>query len=169
MNTLLDPESGLILWEIIVFVILVTILRMYACAPLNRILGKHALDIQRSLKGAEDAKLESESILLRARECLAGSRVRYENRISDARVLTGQLVDEAILSAREEAGHIVEKLRHEIQQLKTEEIQRMQAEIGSVIVECAATLLDSVLDAQRHRRIVDSMLEAIPVSGGATK
>lgn len=158
-------ESGLVIWETIVFGLLIVVLRAFAWKPLGVFLNKRTASIRQSIENAEEAQRETYELLQRSRDALLQSEKVIERSKKKALELSSQL-NATMAEVAEKAVHqILNENREQIQYLKRQAIHQLRAEIGGLAVECAAIIIDSALDDQKHKQLIDRVLLSIPING----
>ena len=161
-------ESGLIIWEIIAFGLLIIVPRAFAWQPLVVVLNNRTASIRQSIENAEQAQREAFELLQRSRNVLLQSEKEIEHSRSRARELSNQLTTMMAEVAEKAVEQILNENREQIQYLKQQAIRRLQAEIGGLAVECAAIIIDNALDDQKHKELVNRALRSIPLDGKRT-
>lgn len=161
---MLEAESGLILWEILKFAILLLVLRVYAWKPLMRALRTRETTIQHAMESAEQAKREAEKILKNSRDAFRKSNQEFETTQERSKPVLDKIREEAIASAEKQTDAILNASREQIQGLRRKAIQQLQAEIGGMVVDCAAAIVDNVVDSGLQRKLTSKALDSIPAA-----
>jgi F-type H+-transporting ATPase subunit b len=162
---LFEIESGLTVWEILTFILLIVILRLYAWRPLLLALNKREAAIRQSIESAEEAKRDAEKVLEEARYALSQFDRERERIRLRGYAFSDQLKVTASTAAASEAERILDENRKEIQRVKEKAIQQLRAEVGGLVVDAAALIIDHAMDAARHRKLIESVLVSLPVDG----
>lgn len=166
-QTLFEVESGLIIWEILTFVLLLVILRVYTWEPLTAFLAKREAAIKQVLESADKAKVDAEKALIEAKQGLMSFDRQLEKARQRARLFANQIEVALSVTAAKEVEGILAENRKNIERTKESAIQQFRVEIGGLVVESAALLIDNSLDAARHRNLIDRVLQSLPADGNA--
>lgn len=164
---MLNPKSGLIVWEIIKFAVLLVVLWLYAWKPLIAALKKRETMIQHVMENGEQAKQKAEEVLQNNQDALAKAILEFDTIRQRSEPLVTEMRDAAINVARKQVDGILNATNEEIQRMKGRAIQQLQAEIGGLVVDCASAIVNSVVDSGLQRKLTDKALESIPRAGSS--
>ncbi len=159
---MLNAESGLIIWEILKFAVLLVVLWLYAWKPLMAALKKRETMIQHAMENAEQAKREAEIILKNNQNALLQANLEFEGIRQRSEPLINEIRDAAIAAAKKQVDSILNATKEEIQRMKGRAIQQLRAEIGGLAVDCAGVIVNNIVDSERHRKLIDRALDSIP-------
>lgn len=161
-QTLFEVGSGLIIWEILSFALLLVTLRVYTWKPITAFLAKREVAVKQVLESAEKAKVEAEKVLLEARQALSSCDQQLEKVRQRARAFASQIEVDLSVTAAKEAERILDGNQKDIERMKERAIEQLRGEIGGLVVESAALLIDNTLDGARHRKLIDRVLQRLP-------
>jgi F-type H+-transporting ATPase subunit b len=105
---LLTPGTGLIIWQLFIFVGLFFLLKAFAWKPILASLKEREDSIQSALDAAEKAKMEMASLKSDNEKLLKESREERDRILRDAREAANRLHDEAQAGAKKNADRIIE-------------------------------------------------------------
>src|ERR1700694_6104768 len=105
-NPLVQPDTALIIWTILTFLVLLTLLAKFAWGPLLKALESRQEMIRKSLDDAQEAKRELERLHLESAQILKQARVQAESIMSQSRSDAERLRGELKQKARAEADTI---------------------------------------------------------------
>ncbi len=152
--------NGTFVLEIVNFIILFIVLRLFAWPPLVKAMEQRRRGIEEQLFAAQNEREEA----VRIRE--------VQNReLGEARVQAREIVERAQRVASEEARQVVEEARAQAERLQKqvrEEIARerdaavatLRGEMGNLVVEVAGKLLRARVDSAEDRRLADEFIAA---------
>jgi F-type H+-transporting ATPase subunit b len=160
-----NVDSGLIVWEIITFILLLGVLRLYAWKPLLVALKKRETAIAEALEKTDQAKRDAESLLRSSRDALRQTNLAFERIRQRSEPVIHQIKDAAVVAAEAEVNRILSETKEEIQRLKRRAIQQLREEIGGLVIECATVVIDNTLDPPRHRKLIENALRSLPPNG----
>src|ERR1044071_3218525 len=105
---LLTPGTGLILWQLIIFVLLVFLLSKLAWKPIINSLKDRERSIQDALDTAEKARLEMSQLRSDNERLLKEAREERDRILREARDAANKMKDDAQAEAKKTADKIIE-------------------------------------------------------------
>ena len=84
-STLITPTTGLMIWTLVTFVIVLIVLKKYAFGPIQQMLDARRQSIVADLDSAESARTEAQETLAEYRQQLAEARKEAGKIVEDAR------------------------------------------------------------------------------------
>jgi F-type H+-transporting ATPase subunit b len=159
---MLDINPGLIIWTIVTFLLLVTVLRMYAWKPLLKALHDREEHVRTSLEKAEHAQAEAERILAENKKQLANAEVEAQRILGEGRALGEKLKSEMLEETNRQSRKLVDQAKLEIEREKDAALEALRGEVASLAIGAAGKILDETLDEAKHRKIVDAYLKELP-------
>src|SRR5688500_11113621 len=108
---LLTPGTGLIIWQLIVFVLLFLLLSKLAWKPIINSLNEREISIQNALDTAEKARLEMAQLKSENEKLLKEAREERDRMLREAREAANRLKEEAQVDAKKASERIVEDAR----------------------------------------------------------
>ncbi|MGD8375970.1 MAG: F0F1 ATP synthase subunit B [Acidobacteriota bacterium] len=168
MERLISPDTGMILWTLITFGILVVILRLFAWKPLLGVLDERERTVRESLESAEKAREDAETVLEENRRILAEARRASGDILQKAGQEAEQVKSGIMQKAREEQEELLERGRAEIEREKRAAIREIRGVAADLAMSAAEKLLESKLDDEANRRLVEGYLEDLEEAGPRT-
>lgn len=159
---MLDINPGLIVWTIVTFILLVTVLRAYAWKPLLAVLQEREEHVRNSIERAEQARAESERILEENRKQLATAESEANRILGEGRALGEKLKNDIVDQANKQSRKMIEQAKQEIEREKESALEKLRSEVANLAIGAAEKILDETLDENRHRKIVDGYLRDLP-------
>lgn len=152
---------GIVLAQIINFIILLLILRTIAYKPLLNLLNQRR---ERIAKGLEDAR--------KAEERLANIEKDYQARLDEARLEAQKMVAEMTQNAEKQAAGIVSKANEDVTRLKAQaqedaELERnriladLRSQVAALSIAAANKVIGAALDEQRQRALIDEFFSGV--------
>jgi F-type H+-transporting ATPase subunit b len=142
---LLTPGTGLIIWQLIVFVLLFFLLTKLAWKPIINSLREREKSIQEALDTAEKARLEMSKLKADNENLLKQAREEREKILRDAREASNRMKEEAQLDAKKSADRIIEDARAAINTEKTNALREVKALVANLSLEIAGKILQKNL------------------------
>jgi F-type H+-transporting ATPase subunit b len=142
---LLTPGTGLIIWQLIVFVLLVFLLAKLAWKPIIASLKEREKSIQDALDTAEKARLEMSKLKSDNENLLKQAREEREKILREAREASNRMKEEAQVEAKKSADRIVEDARAAIQAEKNTALKEVKSLVANLSLEVAGKILQKNL------------------------
>ena len=157
-----DINPGLIVWTIITFVLVLTVLGKFAWKPLLQSLDEREEKIRGSLEQAEKARAEAAELLKQNEKNMARAEEEFQKAIRDGKALAEKMKDEIVTKAKQQAQHELQMAKDEIQRDIVAAKQQLRTEVADLAIKAAEKILDETLDQQRQKKVVDSFLNQMP-------
>jgi F-type H+-transporting ATPase subunit b len=149
---LITPELGLIVWQAVVFLLLLFVLGKFAWKPILKGIKEREASIADALAAAEKAKSEMAKISADNEKLMYQARAEKDEMLKKAQQTAKELVEEAKENATKEANKILEEARQLISSEKKSAMAEMKKEISKLSLEIAGKLIRKELasnDAQK--------------------
>jgi len=163
---MLEINSGLMLWTILTFVIVLVILRSAAWKPLLAALGAREESIRASLREAADARGEAAKLLEENRRQLARAEEQSQRIIREGRDMGERLKAELLEKANATSLHMIEQAKEEIRREKDAALVQLRSEAGELVIAAAGKILDANLDTPKQRQLADAAIREIAGASG---
>lgn len=138
---LLTPGSGLIIWQLIIFVALVVLLGTLAWKPILQSLKEREVSIQSALDSAEKAKLEMASLKADNEKLLKEAREERDKILKEAREAASRVHEQAQQDAKKTADKIIDDARAVIQSEKAAALTEVKAQVAMFSLEIAEKVM----------------------------
>jgi F-type H+-transporting ATPase subunit b len=138
---LLIPETGLLIWTLLVFLIVFFILRKFAWPAIVNGLKERENAIADSLASAEKIKTEMAQMKSENEALLAKAREESSIMIKEAKLVADKMVAEAKDKARNEYDRIVADAQNAIIQQKNAALTEVKNQVGNLVIEVAEKVL----------------------------
>ena len=148
-----------LLTQIVTFIILLVILRFTAYKPIMRMLDERSKRVKESMEQAETVKEQSARAEEEVKQELAKASQEGQERIARAVKAGEDVKQKAQEDAKKEAETLLEKARAEIQRERDEAISDVRREFADLTVLAAGKVIESSLDKEKHRDLIDKVLE----------
>jgi F-type H+-transporting ATPase subunit b len=162
---LITPEVGTIIWTVITFIILAALLGRFAWKPMLQILEQREAGIKDSLDQARRAREESEEILRKNQEILAGARRETAVILEQGKRESEGMRAELLAKARKEAQDLVEQGKRQIQHEQKQAIEQLRGQVAELAIRGAEHLISRSLDDAAHRELVADYVRSLPTPG----
>jgi F-type H+-transporting ATPase subunit b len=153
--------NGTLIAEAVAFLLMVAILWRWVYPYVIRMAEQREQAIEAGLQQAQEAEKR-----------LADVRVQVERLLDDARTQAREIADRAHRSAaaeaellraqaRHEAKVFAEQARSEIAAERDRALRELRTQVGALVVAAAARVLGDAMDAEVHRKLVESSLHSL--------
>jgi F-type H+-transporting ATPase subunit b len=163
---MLEINSGLILWTILTFIIVLVILRKAAWKPLLGALSAREESIRASLRNAENARGEAARLLEENRRQLAQAEEQSRRIIREGRDLGERLKAELLEKANATTRGMIEQAKEEIHREKDAALIQLRSEATDLVIAAAGKILDANLDTPKQRQLADAAIREIAGASG---
>ena len=149
--------NATLIFQLIVFAILVWFTMRFIWPPITAALDERAKKIAEGLSAADKAKADLAAANTRVEQQLSAARDDAAKRLADAERLAQQMVEEAKGRASEEAAKIVAAARAEAEQesMKAREVLREQ--VAGLAVKGAEAILKREVNAGVHAELLSRL------------
>lgn len=161
---LLIPDSGLLFWMTLVFIVVILILRKWGFPAIVKMVNDRKAFIDESLRKAHEAneklaniQRESESILQEAREKQAVI-------LKEAAETRDAIVEKAQQKAREEGSRLLNEAKAQIETEKQNAIRDIRAQVAELSVLIAEKVIRKKLSSDsKQMDLIDKLLDEVSV------
>jgi F-type H+-transporting ATPase subunit b len=162
---LLTPGTGLIIWQLIVFVLLFLLLSKLAWKPIISSLKEREVSIQSALDTAEKARLEMSQLKSENEKLLKEAREERDRILKEAREVSNRMKDEAQQDAKKSADRIIEDARAAINIEKQAALKEVRVQVALFSLEVAEKLMKKNLsDDKSQKELVDSYIKDLKIN-----
>lgn len=157
-----DFSIGLFMWQSIVFVILIFLLRKFAWKPILNAVNDREEKISSALEAAEQAKLDFAKLKSQNEDLRKESLIERDALLKEARDMKDKIVAEAKSTANEEGQRIVEAARETIRNEKMAAISELKNQVAVLSIEIAEKIVKEKLSSDdKQKALVDGLVEEI--------
>src|ERR1700754_2444881 len=138
---LLTPDLGLFVWNIIIFLLLLVILRKLAWKPILKSLNEREKGIADSLASAERIKAEMAQLKNENEALLAKAREERAQLLKEARETKDKIINEAKEQSKIEANKIITEAQAAINAQKMAALTEVKNQVGKLVIEVTEKVL----------------------------
>ncbi|WKZ59755.1 MAG: F0F1 ATP synthase subunit B [Cyclobacteriaceae bacterium] len=162
---LLTPGTGLIVWQAIVFLLLVLLLSKLAWKPILSSLKEREQSIQNALDTAEKARAEMTRLQADNEKLLKEAREERDKMLKEAREATNRMKEEAQLDAKKAADKIIDDARAAIQIEKQAAMKDVRTQVAMFSLQVAERLMKKNLSTDKaQKELVEEFIKDIKVN-----
>lgn len=166
MEKLIEQFSlGLFVWQLILFVGLVLLLKKYAWGPILKSVGEREDGIKNALEEAENARKEMQNLNADNARILKEARAERDELLKEARVMKDTIISEAKEEAQVQANKVVEQAQATIQSEKQAAIADLKNQVAELSINIAEKVVRGELAAKgKQEKLVEDMLKEVTIS-----
>ncbi len=157
----LGINLGYLISQIINFVLLLVILRVFLYKPIVNMLDKRRETIRTDLEEAENARSQAEAAKQEYEKQLEEAREERRSILAQAREQADKMREDLLDKARGEAQGLVAKTEEEMQSLRRQALAGAQDEIVELAMAAAGKVVGEALDPKAHRRLIQDFIAEV--------
>ena len=159
---LLMPESGLLFWMTIVFLIVFLILWKWGFPSIVKMVNERKAFIDESIKKAHDANERLANIQKESESMLQEAREKQATILKEAAETRDAIVEKAQNKAREEGARIVNEAKAQIETEKQNAIRDIRSQVVELSVQIAEKILRENLSTDaKQMDLVNRLLDEV--------
>jgi F-type H+-transporting ATPase subunit b len=161
----LTPGTGLLFWQIVIFLLLVVLLSKFAWKPILASLKEREESIQTALESAEKAKIEMASLKSDNEKLLKEAREERDQILRIARDAANRIHDDAQVAAKKNADRIIEDAKAIIQTEKQAALRDVKAQVAMFSLAISEKLIKRNLSEDKQQKeLVDSYIKDLKLN-----
>ena len=141
VNPLVLPDTGLVFWNTIAFLVLLFVLGKFAWKPMLKAIAERESGIEEALLRADKMKAEIAVMQNENQALLAKAREERAGMIKDAKDTADKMVADAKDKAKQEYERIISDAQLAITQQKNAALTEVKNQVGTLVVEVAEKIL----------------------------
>jgi len=162
---LLTPGTGLIIWQLIVFLGLFFLLTKFAWKPIISSLKEREQSIQGALDTAEKARLEMSQLKSDNEKLLKEAREERDKMLAQAREASNRLRDEAVGEAKKAADKIISEARAAINIEKQAALKEVRIQVAMFSLDIAEKLMKKNLsNDSAQKELVEGYIKDVKIN-----
>ncbi|GAB4251022.1 MAG: F0F1 ATP synthase subunit B [Ekhidna sp.] len=162
---LVTPDIGLIIWQLIVFTIVLLILRAFVWRPILSALKTREFQIEDSLRAADNAKAEMEQIKADNEYLLQEARIERDAMLKEAREEASRIIDKAKAETSDVTSKMMQEARDAIAVEKKAALTEIKDLVATLSLEIAEKVLrEKLSDDKSQKALVDKFIKEVKVN-----
>lgn len=149
--------------NIINFVVLVFLLKIFAYKPILQFIEERTAKIKKGIEDAELAKTNLAQATTQREQILLEARQEARQIIEQATSTAQQKTDQAIQHSRAESEKIVKTAQAQIKLEQTEALQQAKREVADLVIQASEKLLRKKIDPATDQVLIDKTLSELNV------
>ncbi|KMY56297.1 MULTISPECIES: F0F1 ATP synthase subunit B [Bacillaceae] len=152
-------NGGDILFQLIMFIILLALIKKFAWGPLMGIMQQREEHISSEIDAAEKSRVEASKLLEETRAELKASRQQAQEIIENAKKVGISQKEEIIAAARAEAERLKESAKMEIEQQTEQAMSALREQVASLSVLIASKVIEKDLSAADQEKLINEYIQ----------
>jgi len=157
------PNTSLIFWEIITFLILLFLLWRYVYPPIRDQIRRRQSEIDRAIDEAQKTRAEARELLAEYRRQIEEARGEGRQILEEARKQAEAQRERAKREAREEGERIIQRAREEIVRERDAALREVRREVADMVILTSERIIGQELDRDGHERLISDALDTLEV------
>lgn len=157
---LFTPDSGLVIWMFVAFVILFIVLRKWGWPVIIKMMESRADTIDKGVEDAKEARRQLDNARAEAEKFMAEARKQQAEILSDAQKMKTQIIDEAKVEASKEAQKVMDATKVSIQQSQKEAELQLKNEVSKFALDIAEKVMRKEMKSDKAQsELVNKLLD----------
>lgn len=158
---LLSPDSGLIFWTVLTFILLLLILKKFAWKPILKTLEDRENKIKVAISKSEQSQKEAEKLLEQQKELLEKARKESVGIIDESRKNAEKFRKQIVEQAHLEAENILERAKQEIKLSKDAAIDEIKQHAVDLSFAAAQKIIGKTLTKDQHFNLIKKTIKEL--------
>jgi F-type H+-transporting ATPase subunit b len=160
-RTFMKPDTGLMVWTLVIFVLLMIVLSKYAFGPITAAVEAREKALEDAIEGAKRDRDAAAKLLQEHQAAIDAARGEAQKIIADGRAVGEKMRTDMIEQTRKEQQDMLERARREIENEKDKAIIQLRREAVDLALAGAGKVIEQNLESQKNRQLVESYLASI--------
>jgi|SRR5436190_17163788 len=160
-RTFMKPDTGLMVWTLIIFAVLMFVLSRYAFGPLTRAVEARERSLQEAIDAAKADRDAAAKLLSQHQAQIEAARDDAQKFIAEGRAVAEKMRADMIEQTRKEQQDMLERARRDIESEKDKAISQLRREAVDLALAGASKVIEQNLESQKNRQLVESYLSSI--------
>jgi len=154
-----DFSFGLFIWQTIIFVGLIFLLKKFAWKPILDAVNEREEGIKNALLSADNARKEMQNLQADNQRILQEARLERDAMLKDAREIKEKMVSDAKNEAQVQGLKMIEQAKAAIESEKNAAMAELKLQVSTLSIEIAEKLLkDELSNKATQVKLVEQML-----------
>ncbi len=155
-----DFSFGLFIWQTVLFVLLLLLLKKFAWKPILDALNSREEGIQNALDEADKARQEMLDLQSSNEQILKEARAERDGLLKDARMIKDKMITEAKDEAKAQSNKIIEQAKQAIENEKHAAITELKNQVAELSIGIAENIMkDELSNKGKQVQLIEKMLD----------
>jgi F-type H+-transporting ATPase subunit b len=157
----MKPDTGLMIWTLVIFVVLMFVLSRFAFGPLTKAVRAREQSLQEAIDAAKRDRDEAAKLLADHQAKIEASRDEAQKIIVEGRSVAEKMRADMLEQTRREQQDVLERARREIGNEKIKAIAELRREAVDLALAGASKVIEQNLESAKNRQLVESYLSSL--------
>ena len=162
-TSLLALQSGLMVWTLAVFLLLLLLLKVFAFGPITAAVRSREKALEDAIAMATKDREEAARLLDEHRKQIEAARGEAQRYIAEGRAAAESMRSEMLDATRTQQQELLERARRDIDAEKSKAIAELRREAIDLAIAGASRVIERNLDDADNRKLVENYLSTIGV------
>ena len=154
-----DFSFGLFIWQIVIFVGLILLLKKFAWKPILDAVNDREEGIKNALLSADNARKEMQNLQSDNQRILQEARMERDTLLKEAREMKDKMIADAKNEAQAQGQKMIEQAKAAIQTEKNAAMAELKLQVSTLSLQIAEKLLkDELSNKEAQVKLVEKML-----------
>jgi F-type H+-transporting ATPase subunit b len=154
-----DFSFGLFIWQTIIFVGLIFLLKKFAWKPILDAVNEREEGIKNALLSADNARKEMQNLQADNQRILQEARLERDVMLKDAREIKEKMIADSKNEAQAQGLKMIEQAKAAIESEKNAALAELKLQVSTLSIEIAEKLLkDELSNKESQVKLVEKML-----------
>jgi F-type H+-transporting ATPase subunit b len=160
-RTFMKPDTGLMIWTLIIFAVLMFVLSRFAFGPLTKAVRAREQSLQEAIDAAKRDRDEAAKLLADHQAKIEAARTEAQKIIVDGRGVAEKMRADMLEQTRGEQQALLQRARQEIESEKKNAIAEMRREAVDLALAGASKVIEENLESPKNRHLVETYLASL--------
>jgi len=160
-RTFMKPDTGLMVWTLIIFAVLLFVLSRFAFGPLTAAVRAREKSLQDAIDAANRDREAAAKLLAEHQAQIDASRGEAQKLIAEGRAIAEKMRADLLDQTRKEQQDMLERARREIDSEKVKAIAQLRREAVDLALAGASKVIEQNLESQKNRQLVENYLASL--------
>ncbi|UAL52129.1 MULTISPECIES: F0F1 ATP synthase subunit B [Metabacillus] len=157
----LHLNTGDIVFQLVIFLILLALLRKYALGPVMNMMKQREEHIASEISASEAKHAEAKKLAEEQRELLKQARLESQGLVESAKKLGEKQKEEIIQVARSEAERLKQSAFKEIAQEKEQAVAALREQVASLSILIATKVIEKELNEKEQEKLIQDYIKEV--------
>ena len=159
-NLLSEFSTGLFIWQSIIFIALILILKKFAWKPILDAVKSREDSIETAIRTAQKAREDMKALTADNKKAQDEARIEREGILKEARDIRDSIINEAKENALTEAEKVTEAAMAQIENEKLSAMHEIKNQVAELSLEIAAKVLGAELKNEKaQKELIESSIK----------
>lgn len=155
------PNTSLIFWQVIIFLILIFLLHRYVYPPIRDQISKRQSQIEEAIDEAQRTREEAQELLAEYRRQIEEARGEGRRILDESRKQGQAQRDRIKKEAQEEGERITRQAREDIKRERDAAVRDVRSEVADMVIQASEQVIRREVDQNEHERLISEALDSL--------